>query len=388
MGDWMKKILIFLITGIIFLPNYIYAEEVDLAPSANSAIMIEASTGKIIYDKNSHEKLPPASMTKIMTMLLIMENIDNGNIKWDDKVTASEYASSMGGSQIFLETGETMIVRDLVKGIAIASGNDAAVAMAEFIGGSEESFVSLMNKKANELGLKNTNFKNVTGLEAENHYSSAYDMAIMAQELIKHEEILKYTGTYDDYLREDTGNKFWLVNTNKLVRFYQGVDGLKTGYTSEAGYCLTATAKKNNMRLITVVMKEPDSTTRNSETTAMLNYGFNKYKINSIIKKEKTVTKANVSLGVKEKVKIISVEDVNMLISKSEKEPKITYKAEIDELEAPLKKGDIVGKLYLQKDGKNINTIELTVAEDIDKANIFRIFTRNIKNIISGEIKL
>lgn len=217
MGDWMKKILIFLITGIIFLPNYIYAEEVDLAPSANSAIMIEASTGKIIYDKNSHEKLPPASMTKIMTMLLIMENIDNGNIKWDDKVTASEYASSMGGSQIFLETGETMIVRDLVKGIAIASGNDAAVAMAEFIGGSEESFVSLMNKKANELGLKNTNFKNVTGLEAENHYSSAYDMAIMAQELIKHEEILKYTGTYDDYLREDTGNKFWLVNTNKVV---------------------------------------------------------------------------------------------------------------------------------------------------------------------------
>ena len=177
-------------------------------------------------------------------------------------------------------------------------------------------------------------------------------------------------------------------HTIKLVRFYQGVDGLKTGYTSEAGYCLTATAKKNNMRLITVVMKEPDSTTRNSETTAMLNYGFNKYKINSIIKKEKTVTKANVSLGVKEKVKIISVEDVNMLISKSEKEPKITYKAEIDELEAPLKKGDIVGKLYLQKDGKNINTIELTVAEDIDKANIFRIFTRNIKNIISGEIKL
>ena len=230
----MKKILI----SLLFLfPVIVYAEE-DLAPNAKSAIMIEASTGEILFQKNKDEKLPPASMTKMMSMLLIMEEIEKGSLKWDEVITASSNAASMGGSQIFLEAGEKMTVEELLKGISIASGNDATVAMAERISGSEESFVKKMNDKVKELGLKNTHFSNATGLTIDNHYSSSYDMAMIAKELIKHEKILEFTGTYEEYLRKNTESPFWLVNTNRLVRFYDGVDGLKTGFTKEAGYCL------------------------------------------------------------------------------------------------------------------------------------------------------
>lgn len=215
-----------------------------LAEQASSAIVIEQDTGKVLFDKNPNEKLPPASMTKIMTMLLIMEQVEKGKLKLTDKVRASEHAASMGGSQIFLEPGEEMTVNEMLKGIAIASGNDASVAVAEHIAGSEEGFVNMMNKKAKDLGLKNTHFQNPTGLPAKDHYSTANDMAIMARELMKYPLIRKYTGKYEDYLREDTDKKFWLVNTNKLVRFYPGVDGVKTGFTTEAKYCLTASAQK------------------------------------------------------------------------------------------------------------------------------------------------
>ena len=214
----MKKLILLLL--LLGMPIFVFAEEdsgLNLASNAKSAIMIEASTGKVIYEKNADEQLPMASMTKMMTMLLIMENIESGNLKWDEMVTASEYASSMGGSQIFLEVGEQMSVEDLVKGIAIASGNDAAVLMAERIGGTEAEFVKMMNKKANELGLFNTNFENACGLDSDNHYSSASDMAVIARELVKHDKILEYTGTYEDYLRKNTDNSFWLVNTNKVV---------------------------------------------------------------------------------------------------------------------------------------------------------------------------
>jgi len=239
----MKKILVLIL--IIFSIPIVKAEETeDLAPNAKSAIMIEASTGEILFRKNENEKLAPASMTKMMSMLLIMEEIEKGNLKWDEKITVSENASSMGGSQIFLEPREQMTVTELLKGIAIASGNDATVAMAERISGSEEAFVKKMNERAKKLGLKNTNFVTSTGLDADNHYSSAYDMALIAKELVKHEKILEFTGTYEDYLRTDSSSPFWLVNTNRLVRFYSGVDGLKTGFTSTAGYCLTATAQR------------------------------------------------------------------------------------------------------------------------------------------------
>jgi D-alanyl-D-alanine carboxypeptidase (penicillin-binding protein 5/6) len=262
----MKKLCCLVLTIFIFCFGIkVKAEDLNLAQNVKSAILMEASTGEIIFEKNSHEKLHPASMTKMMSMLLILENIEKGVINWDDIVTVSSNASSMGGSQILLETNEQMSVSDLFKGIAVASGNDAVVAMAEKIAGTEEEFVNMMNKRANELGLTDTNFKNCHGLDDANHYSSASDMAKIAMELVKHEKLFEYTSIYEDYLRKGTDRELWLVNTNKLVKFNPIVDGLKTGYTKEAGYCLTATAKKDGMRLISVVMGEPEINIRSNE---------------------------------------------------------------------------------------------------------------------------
>lgn len=236
-----RFVSMFLISLLVtsFITPAVFAEEktsVELADNAKSAILIERDTGTVLYDKNSNEKLPPASMTKIMTMLLIMEAIESGKLKMEEKVRTSEYAASMGGSQVFLEPGEEMTTEEMLRAIAIGSANDASVAVAERIAGSEEAFVEAMNKKVKELGLKNTQFQNTTGLPADNHYSTAHDMAIIAKELLKYEDITKFTGTYESYLREKSDKKFWLVNTNRLVKFYPGVDGLKTGYTSEAQY--------------------------------------------------------------------------------------------------------------------------------------------------------
>ena len=386
MNGLFKKVC-YLIICVIFGCGFVYAEEdTSLAENAKSAIIMEASTGDILFEKNSYEKLPPASMTKIMTMLLIMENIEKGNLSWDDEVTASENASSMGGSQIFLEAGEVMSVKDMVKGIAIASGNDAAVAMAEKIAGTEEEFVKLMNNRAKELGLENTNFKNVTGLEAENHYSSAHDMAVMARELIKHEKILEFTGTYEDYLRENTDKKFWLVNTNKLVRFYQGVDGLKTGYTGEAGYCLTSTMKRGNMRIITVVMNEPDSATRNSETVKMLDYAFGMYKVDTIVAKGKVVDKREIPSGDKVNIEISAKSDINVLRRKMDKDRDISYKTEVYDIKLPVNKGDVVGKIYLYEGSKRIGSGDLTVKDNVKKAGLFKVYIRNIGRVLSGKM--
>lgn len=229
-----------------------------LAPQARAAVVMDFATGKVLYEKDAHEKLPMASITKIMTMLLTMEAIDSGRLKYTDKIRTSEYASSMGGSQIFLEPGETMTVNDLLKGIAIASANDACVAIAEHLSGSESAFVEQMNERARQLGMDDTHFVNCNGLPAPNHYCSAHDIALMSRELLKHPDITRYTSVYSDYLRKDTDHPLWLVNTNKLVRFYDGVDGLKTGFTAEAKYCLSATAKRpDGFRVIAVVMGEP-----------------------------------------------------------------------------------------------------------------------------------
>lgn len=378
----MKKILI-LIFLLILIP-VVKAEEIeDLASNAKSAIMIEASTGEILFQKNAYEKLPPASMTKMMSILLILEEIEKGNLKWDDEIVASETAASMGGSQIFLEAGEKMTVTELLKGISIASGNDATVAMAEKIAGTEEAFVKRMNERAKGLGLKNTHFVNSTGLDIDNHYSSAYDMSLIAKELVKHEKILEFTGTYEEYLRKDSDNPFWLVNTNRLVRFYKGVDGLKTGYTSSAGYCLTATAKRDDMRLITVVMNEPDTSKRSSDTTKMLDYGYNVYTVENIIDNSTTIDKKKVELGKKEEVDIISKETITILRKKSDKDRNIVYKANIDKIVAPVKNGDKVGTIDILEDNKVISTIEATVKENINKASIFTILYRNIKNIVN-----
>lgn len=381
----MKKILIFIFL-LMSIPM-VKAEVEDLAPNAKSAIMIEASTGEILFQKNKDEKLAPASMTKMMSMILIMEEIENGNLKWDEMITTSERASSMGGSQIFLKAGEKMSVEDLLKGVAIASGNDAVVALAERIAGSEEAFVKRMNARGKDLGLKNTNFVNATGLTADNHYSSSYDMSLIAKELVKHEKILEFTGTYEDYLRKDTKSPFWLVNTNRLVRFKEGVDGLKTGFTNEAGYCLTATMKKDGMRLITVVMKEETANKRSADTTKMLDYGFNVYMIQSILDEKTTIEKRKVELGKDLMTEIIPKENITILNKKSDELKNITYKTNIDKIVAQVKKGDKVGTIDILEDNKVISTIDATVKNDIDKASIITIYLRNLKEIVSGNLK-
>lgn len=383
----MKKILILLLL-LISIPLVKAEETEDLAPNAKSAIMIEASTGEILFQKNKDEKLAPASMTKMMSMLLIMEEIENGNLKWNEMITTSEKASSMGGSQIFLKVGEKMTVEDLLKGVAIASGNDAVVALAERVSGSEEQFVKRMNIRAKDLGLKNTNFINATGLTADNHYSSAYDMSLIAKELVKHEKILEFTSTYEDYLRKDTKSPFWLVNTNRLVRFKEGVDGLKTGFTDEAGYCLTATMKKDNMRLITVVMKEENTSKRSEDTTKMLDYGFNIYMVQTILDEKTTIEKKKVELGKTLTTEIVPKENITILNKKSDDQKNITYKTNINKIIAPVKKGDKVGTIDIIEDNNIISTIDATVKEDISKANILTIYLRNIKEIISGNLKI
>ena len=273
----MKKICLLILCACMMLPVLTMPvkcvekkEEPQtnvLAPSAKGVYLCENTTGKVIYARNEKEKLYPASMTKMMGLLLIFESLHDGKLKWEDTVTTSEYAASMGGSQVFLEVNETMSVKDMIKSICIASANDAMVAMSEKVGGSVDGFVEMMNEKAKTLKLSNTHFANPTGLHDPDHYSCAKDMAIIARALIKEggEELLKITSTYDAYIRENSDSKFWLVNTNKLLKQYPGVDGLKTGFTTEALSCITTTAKKDGLRLIGVVMGEPSSKVRNKE---------------------------------------------------------------------------------------------------------------------------
>lgn len=379
----MKKILfVFLILVSLFIIP-VKAEE-QMASNAKSAILIEASTGTILFEKSSNEKFAPASMTKMMSLLIIMENIDNGNLKMDEIVKASKHASSMGGSQIYLEENEEMKVEDMLKGITIGSANDATVALAERIAGTEDKFVEMMNAKVKELGLKNTNFKNSTGLDEANHYSSSYDMAIIAKELVKHKKILDFSSIYETYLRTDSDSKFWLVNTNKLVRFYKGVDGLKTGYTEEAGYCLTATINKDNMRLIAVVMGEPTSTIRNSEVSALLDYGYNLYQKHTYITKEEIIDNVKVDKGKKDKANIVVMDDVVRINKKVYKVGEVSYELNLNKLKAPINKGEKVGTLIIKEDGKKVSIADVTVEENIEKANYFVLYLRYIKEILSG----
>jgi serine-type D-Ala-D-Ala carboxypeptidase (penicillin-binding protein 5/6) len=354
------------------------AQTTEIVNNVASAVLIERDTGTIMYDKNSHEKLPPASMTKIMTMLLIMEAIDEGRLSMDEKVRASEYAASMGGSQIFLEPGEEMTTHEMLKGIAIGSGNDASVAMAERIAGSEEAFVEMMNNKVKELGLKNTKFQNTTGLPANDHYSTAYDMAVMAKELLKYEKITEYTGKYEDYLRETSDNKFWLVNTNKLVRFYPGVDGLKTGFTREAMYCLTATAEKNGMRVIAVVFGAPTSKERNAQVTKLLDYAFSQYQTHPMYKRGHSLGKAVISKGEKKSINAVTSEPISLLTKKGENIDKVKKEITINKkLKAPVYKGDQVGTIKLVKDGKVLSESSLVASENVKEASWWKLFKRS-----------
>ncbi len=377
----MKKVLFFFIT-VFSLFGKCFA--LELTHYSSSAVLIEPSTKTILYEVNKDERRPPASMTKMMTLLLIMEKIDDGSIKLDDKVLISKNASSMGGSQVFLQENMQIEVEQLVKSIAIASGNDAAVAMAEHIAGSVDEFVNMMNDKVQELELKNTHFVNVHGLDAENHYSSAFDMGQIALELLKHEKILDFTSLYEDYLIKPDGTKTWLVNTNKLVRFYSGVDGLKTGYTSTAGYCLTSTAKKNNIRFVTVVMGADTTEHRSEDTTSMLNYAFTTYKLNNILEKDKIIAEIEVNKGKQDKGTISVKEDVTDLIKQNE-EKNYSYNINKYKVSAPIIKGSIVGNLeVIDNNGKVVKTVDLIINESIEKQNFFNLYFDLFKKIING----
>ena len=380
----MKKIIIVLsiFLSLFLCTKNVYAD--DLGKNAKGAILMEASTGEIIYKKNENEKLSPASMTKMMSLIIIIEEIENGNLKWDEIIKVSSNAASMGGSQIYLEAGEEMSVKDLVKGISMASANDAVVALAERISGTENKFVERMNEKSKELNLKNTNFINSTGLDEENHYSSALDMALIARELVKHKKILEFSSTYEDYLRQNTNKKFWLVNTNKLIKTYNGMDGLKTGYTENSLYCLTATAVRNNMRLIGVLMGEPSSKVRNSEMSDMLDYGFNLYETKILLKKNKVVGKYIDSKSSSVKTDVIVADDINILNKKGDKNRNIKYDVIIDNKELPIKKGETVGKLEVKENGKVLYTKDIVVKKDVKKANIIELFIRGIFEFING----
>lgn len=384
---YVKWILIGM--SIFFLEMIITNAEVDLAPNSKSAILMDFETGSILWTKNESASLAPASMTKIMSMLLIMEAIDNGSINWDTEVTISERASSMGGSQVFLETGEVYKVEELLKGIAIASGNDAVVAMAEYLSGSVESFVEKMNERASALGLTGTTFKNPHGLDIEGHVSTAKDMALIARELLKHPKILEFTSIYEDYLKKPDGSSTWLVNTNKLVRFYDGVDGLKTGFTSTAGYCLTATAKKNNLRLIAVVMGADTTENRSSDISSMLNYGYSSYKTGILLKKDTILGSKRVENGDVEIIEITLKEDYTKLLKQAEPIPNYSYNVKVDSLIAPLKKGEVIGQVeVVNEKGEVIDQLDVTAEKDVKRASFIELLLKNIKHITSGKIRI
>ena len=381
----MKKICFFIICFILVIP-LVKAKDDNLLDDGKSAVLIEYESGKVIYSKNAHDRYQPASMTKIMSMILIMEDIEKGNLKWNDMVVTSNHAASMGGSQIFLQPNEKMSVKDLFKAVSIGSANDATVALAEKVAGTEEKFVMMMNKKAKELGLKDTNFKNAVGLDEANHYSSAYDMAFMGRELIRHEKIFEFTTIYEDYLRQNTDNKFWLVNTNKLIKLYDGADGLKTGYTKEAGYCLTATAKRDGMRLIGTIMGASESKKRNNNMIKLLDYGFNSYEMQIEVKEGEVVAKKENMKAKDEIIEIVPKKDVSVLIEKGEEKKKLNYEMKLDKTKLPIKQGDKIGILKLKDKDKVISITPLTVKKDIKKASIIELYKRILKKVLVGNI--
>ena len=386
----MKKVLIISIFIIyLFTPTHIYAlnnnkNSDELISNSKSGILIEANSGKIIFEKEKNKKVPVASMTKMVAQIIILENIEKGKIKWNDTVTVSKNAADMGGSQIYLSEGEKISIKDLMKGISMASGNDATVAMAEVISGSENKFVDLMNKKVRDLGLKNTVFKNCTGLDEEGHFSTAYDMAMIARELVvKHPEILKFSSVYEEYLRENTDNKFWLVNTNKLVRYYEGADGLKTGHTDNAKYCLAATAKRKELRLIAIVLGEENSKVRNNETMALLDYGFNSTNYRVLKEKGETIKKINLDKSNRKEIRIVLENNLGVLENKDNNQ-KYKYEININKIKLPIKKNSVVGTIIAKDHNKEIGKASLIVTEDINKINYLNLFTNSIKELLSG----
>lgn len=370
----MKKLLpLFLCFLILVCPFSVFAENANLELSAKSAILIEPETNTILFEKASHDRLPPASVTKIMTMLLVMEGLDSGQFTLEDMVRTSPLAASMGGSQVFLEENEEMSVNDMLKAVAVASGNDAAVALSEFVAGSHEGFVQKMNERAKELGMKDTTFINCNGLPDENHLTSAYDISQMSRELIKHPKIFDYTTVWMDTLRN---GEFGLVNTNKLIRFYSGATGLKTGSTSDAGFCISASAKRDNMNLIAVIMGAPSSKERFADATKLLDYGFANYAISNSLVKEDELPNVPVTKGTEKKVKIGMAEGFSVLLEKS-KLSSVEKKISLPEsVNAPIHKNDKIGEVEFFVDGKSIGKSDIVAKEDVDNLGFWRMFKK------------
>ncbi len=384
-----RKMLMSLVTCFIFscFIHVTVARADELVTDGKAAILIEAQTGEILYEKNPHEQLPPASMTKMMSMYLILEAINNESMQWDEVIRVSENAASYGGSQIFLKPGEEMTVRDLFKSIAIASANDSVTALAERVAGSEEAFVEKMNEKAQELGMKNTVFKNPTGLTTEGHLTTPYDMSIIARHLLSdYPEITEFSSLYEDYIRQDTESPFWLVNTNKLLKYVDGVDGLKTGFTQEAGYCLTATANRNDMRVIAVVMGGSKSDIRNQEVTRLIEYAYEQYELVPKLESEKIVSSGYNMLAKNRQFDIVTAEPITVLKKKTDKEQESNYEVKLNkEIKLPIQPGDQIGTLIYYYNGEVYREIPLTVKESVEKNSFIGLLGYIVSQMIFGE---
>lgn len=353
-----------------------------LAREAKAAVLMDAATGTVLFAKNEHAHLPIASVTKIATMLLAFEALDRHQVTLQDPVRTSDFAASMGGSQIFLEPGEKMSLAEMLKGIAVGSANDAAVAVAEHIAGSEAQFVALMNKRAAELHLKDTHFSNVNGLPIANHYSSAYDLAVLSRELLRHDQVTTYTGLYSDHLRKTSTKPFWLVNTNKLIRFYPGMDGLKTGFTAEAKYCLAASAKRGNLRMIAVVLGEPTSKVRNAEVTEMMNYAFSHYEAKVVYAKGQIITQAPVSRGQTPTVPVATTRTAYLLASRVDHRVIGQAVTEIRPLAAPVRKGERAGVVKIVANGAVVAEYPVYTTSAVDRISLLEMLGRAMRKTL------
>ncbi|MEF9961844.1 MAG: D-alanyl-D-alanine carboxypeptidase family protein [Erysipelotrichaceae bacterium] len=384
----MKKMMLSLISFCLFISLYtlpVQATEIDLAPNAKSAYLMEFNSGKVIFAKKENDRLYPASMTKMMGLLLVYEALNEGNIKVSDEVITSELAASMGGSQVFLEVNERMKVSDLLKAICIASANDAMVAMGEKIAGSNEHFINKMNEKASLLKLSNTHFQNASGLHDPNHYSCAKDMAIIARQLLKTggKALLAITSKYDAYIRENSDKKFWLVNTNKLLKQYPGVDGLKTGFTQEAKSCITLTAKRNHVRLISVVMGEANAKIRNNESKQLLDYGFSMFASELYIPKNKLIKQLKFDNGKPQSANLRCKEDVIAIIEKGKTSKEIKRSIILFKQPLPYKKGKIIANLEIKmQNGTSIKT-PLYIDHKIETLNYKDILLKSFIKILT-----
>lgn len=383
-------VALFIFITCSILINPVIAEQPDFDIKSKSAILMEFQTGEILYKKNPHMELPPASMTKIMTMLLVMEALEEDRARLDDKLVVSEQAANMGGSQIWLEPGEEMTLEDMMKAIAIVSANDACVAVAEYLCGTEKLFVKKMNERAKELGLKNTYFYNTNGLppdnpDVEGNYTSAYDLAVMARELLKHPLVLKWTSTWIDYLRD---GESVLNNTNRLVRFYKGADGLKTGYTSEAKYCLTSTASREGIRFISVVMGAEDSKVRFNESSKLLSYGFGLFEGYTVASADEVIDEIKIINGKEEMARAIVKQELIVPVKRG-KEEEIEKSVElIDRIRAPLKKGEKIGQIKVYKGNLLLKSTDIVVDRDVEKASFFQMVLRIIKQLVLSIINM